>query len=848
MRTVHAWVLVALAAPLALAAEPSDPAVAQAFKKLEAARSAAAAAVKKIEADPPANADIDAADKAVSALKEAIDAGAKFEAKDLELAQAVLAARKEMRTQREFVDQRRANIKVHDARRALDGAMGTLKETGTRIEASGAGARDFEEARQAAAVVKKLVEENRQYGKQDPKFAGYLAEVEAAVAKHNKTIDERGLKILVEKARNELSAAFKAFNDAMGALSPQATDAQFKAADEETKALTRALEAGKDLEPKDKTYGGEAEKARTALGAGKKKMDELWTQSGLERLKAEIEPAHKELQAAAKNLKAGKPSDEHLAEAKTAAIVVKKLVEKFAPEAQRSKAFGQYVETVKATLVEVEVRLQKRALDAARADAAAALRAADKRGATKEQQAELETALTVYEKIIEATPKVADNAQSLSDGKNFIKDARASMAKRRVENARADASTALRAVEKKGVTEEQFGELNTALTVLEKTLEGTPKDPALTATVSDAKSFIKDAKATIAKRRVELEVGDQKAKVEEAKKKANEAVKELQTAKTVTPEQLKAAEDAVAAIAPELEAGKELKKKDREWGAYESDTRKRIAELNERIANRKKAQAAADLKATLQAALADTTTKIETALAPPGTDSDLDTATKAFEELTKMIDGQVNLERSDQSYAAAADRARNQTFKLLDKLQLAQMARELRRGTGEALAAGDAEAKKAEGMSDLRAKKKALDGAASQYRSCERDGRIILSRYQQAKLETKVQVLMDGQPAPPKDVVAACTSRAEKAEAGAKETVPLLAFNDGPRKAYESFKAARAKDEQLKQLNECVTTGVILGNRSPELKERKLDVAGTSLTLAELIAQCQSERKRLGGK
>jgi hypothetical protein len=288
-----------------------------------------------------------------------------------------------------------------------------------------------------------------------------------------------------------------------------------------------------------------------------------------------------------------------------------------------------------------------------------------------------------------------------------------------------------------------------------------------------------------------------------------------------------------------------------DFAKFDNDTKKRIAELNDRIAARRKAQAASDVKAELQQAVTDTSAKIEAAFAPGGTDADLDTATKAFEELGKKIDGQQALERTDASYAAAADRARGQTFKLLDKLQLTQMARELRRGTGDALADGDKAEKAAEATTDLKAKKKAHDQAASQYRSCEKDGRVILSRYQQAKLESKVKVLLDGQPANPNDVVAACAKRAEAAEAAAKETVPLIAFDDGPKKAYEAAKGFMSKGNKadaLKQYNECVTTGVILGNRSPELKEKKLAVAGTSLTLAEVIAQCQADRKTIAGK
>src|SRR5688572_21133625 len=105
--TTLAAVSVLLLVPLAASADA---------QQLEAARKQLTAAVERIKQDPPSNADLDAAHAAVEALKEAIDAGADLEQSDLEYAKAALAARKELRTQRDYVDQRRANVKIFDAR------------------------------------------------------------------------------------------------------------------------------------------------------------------------------------------------------------------------------------------------------------------------------------------------------------------------------------------------------------------------------------------------------------------------------------------------------------------------------------------------------------------------------------------------------------------------------------------------------------------------------------------------------------------------------------------------------------------------------------------------------------
>lgn len=771
-------VVLAAVLPVAALAEPPDPAVGAAHKKLEAAREHLAQAVKKVEKDPPATADLDLAHAAVGALKDAIDAAAPHETKDLELAKSMLAARKELRTQREFVDQRRANVHIFDLRRKLDVALERLKESARGIEAKAAEARDFEEARAAAVALKKGADEGRQFAKQDPKFASYLGELDAALAKHNKLLDERGTKILVDKAKVQLEDARKGLTAAMGELGKGATDAQFKAADEAVKLLGQRTEESKDLEPKDQGYGAAASAARKELAAAKKKMDELWTETGLARLKAEIEPAHKDLATALKAIRARKPTPEQLAEAKTAAVVVRKLLEKFQPEAARSKAFGDWINSeVKKTLTEVDVELERRNIDAARADATAALRA----------------------------------------------------------------------VEKRGATDEQFGELTTALTVLEKTAAAAPKDPAISPLVQDAKTFIKDAKATMAKRRVEVDVQRQKEAVDAARKNASELVRGLSQPK-VGNEELLEAENAVKQISAVLAGGAALAKKDRDYAQYDKDAKQKITELEGRIAAKKQSMTVNNAKAALTQAVADAKAKLDAAKLPAATDAEVEGAAKAVEQINKLIEGSVALTKQEPGYLAAAERALDQYYRLSEQAQIAQVWRDFRKLTNDSIAAGMAEMDQAAAKSELRAKKAHFDKALAQFKACEADGGKLL---RQVPIVAKTPVVLDGAPSTPKDLLAACGTRAQSTEAQLKEVVPLISFDEGPKKAYEAAAGHLAKSqktEALAQFDECFASGMILQNRAPELKERTFTVAGSGMTLVELIAKCSEKRKALRGK
>jgi hypothetical protein len=749
--------------------------VAEATKRLESARASLAAAVQRIEKDPPSNADLDAALAAVEALKNALDAGASFETADLEYAKAVLAARKELRTQREYVDERRAKIHIHEFRRRIDGAMAPLNDRMAKVAGKDAGPKEMDDARAAVAAVKKLAEESRSLTKQDPKFATYLAEVDATVARHEKTIDDRWLELSAQKQRGLLDQSRKALSTALAELGKAWSDARFETADKAAAALQKQLEEGKPLEASDKAYRAEAEKARAELVQAKRRMEELVAQAGVSRVKEEMGPAHDELVASAKALRARKPTSEQLAEAKTAAFVVRKLVEKYEPQAARSQAIGQYLTEVKNTLVEVEVALQIRSLDAARAEV----------------------------------------------------------------------TQALRNLEKRAPTDEQFEEANTALTVLAKTLETVhARNPAISPAAAEARQVIKDGRATMERRRYEVDLQRQRAKVDEARKSAAALVTQIQKEKP-SEAQLQEAENSVKQIGVVLEAGAQFVKKDRDYAQYAKETKERMTELSDRIARRRIVLSAADARVQLSEQVTTTKEKLEAVKAASSTDADLEAASKSVDALMQAMEARAELERQDAGYAASAERARNELVRLVEALEFARQARALRRTTGEALAAANAASEAAASSADLRKRKALYANAMEKLKACQDDGARMLK--ENAKLAA-VDVLVGGAPTRPQAVMDQCAQKAQALQQPQKQVDVRLRFDEGPRKAYESAKALLSKsrkDEALEQLNECIATGRILENQYPDFKDHKFDVGGASMSVLELIQACVKERKPL---
>ncbi|MCP3143126.1 hypothetical protein [Pyxidicoccus xibeiensis] len=749
--------------------------VSEASKRVESARAALATAVKRIEKEPPANADLDAAVAAVEALKDALTAGAGFETEDLEYAKTVLAARRELRTHREYVDERRAKVHIHEFRRRIDGALTPLNERMAKLTEKDPAPKAMDEARASVEAVKKLAEEGRPLTKQDPKFAAYLTEVDATLARHAKTLDERWLQQSAQKQRGLLDESRKALSTNLTELGKAWSDEKFAAVDKAVVALQKQLDEGKPLEERDRAYRAEADKARAEITQARRRMDELVVQAGVSRVKAELGPPHEELVAAAKALRARRPTPEQLGEAKTAAFVVRKLVEKYEPQAARSQAIGQYLTEVKNTLVEVEVALQVRSLDAARADV----------------------------------------------------------------------MQALRNLEKRAVTAEQFEEAKTALVVLEKTLETVhAKNPAISPAAAEARQLLKDGRVTMERRRYEVDLQQQRVKVDEARKNAAALVTQVQK-EAPTEAQLQEAENAVKQIGTVLEAGAHFTKKDRDYAIYAKETKERMAELSERINRRKTVLAAADARARLTERLAATKEKLETAKRVSATDADVETASKSVDEIMQLFEARAELERQDAGYAAYAERARAEWLKLVEALEFARQARALRRITGEALAAASTESESAAASADLRKRKALYASALEKLKACQDDGARMVK--ENASLAT-VDVLVGGSPTRPQDVMAQCAQKAEALQAPQKKADAQLRFQDGPKRAYDSAKALLSKgrkSEALAQFNECIAEGRILENRYPDVKEQRFDVGGSSMNVLELIQACVKERKPL---
>jgi hypothetical protein len=953
MRAFSACAVASIVSAIALSS-PSDAkaasSVADAKKALESARANLTKAVERIQKDPPANADLDAALAAVEALKVTIDAGAEHEPKDLDYAKAALAARKELRTQREYVEQRRAKVHIHERRREIDRALTSVEEAVQRVLGLGKGAelKDFDGARSAVARVEQELAKGQTFVAQDSNYAGYAKGVTAALTSHRTTLDDQWVKIGVEKHKANVEEKRRALSAAIDALSNKnATDAQFEGADKAMTALAKILDEGKSLE-KDSGYRGYAEKAREEIRQAKKKIDALWAEVGVARLKAEIEPAREALAEAGRALRSGKANADQVAEARTAAIVVRKLLEKIQQRTISDAGFAQYLADVKKALLEVDVDLQRRNVDAARESLSAALKATSAANAGEETLKAAIDGIEQVRKVLKegeafarANPAYATWAQDVSER---LKDAEAGIATRRqdleyvrqraaYESARNDLTKALRGIERRGATDEQFDEVKTAIIVLEKTLETErPKDQRLVKYVSDLRTLLKNAKTTMDERRLATDIERHKAKVDQVRSVISTQLKTALT-NVVPTEELDALDAALERLKGVLIEGAAFAKKDRAYAEYDREAKKRLEETKERVAKRREelavlaeksrieptlkelssalsamdgfapktqaiqaaekalleaegaiAQGAAaekklaayrtwvegarkavdtgrtriakkklelsagDGRNQLEEKLGAAKSGVDAAKQPTASDAEVSGAAESVEALRASLEASAELEGQHQGYASSAAKARKDLDRLLQELELAKQAHALRKAMTGPLTAGNGAADAAASSQDIRTQKQQYEKAIAAFKACQNDGTSLLD---ENSALASITVLVQGQPNKPKQVIALCASRAEATEPELKKVAGLVAFEDGPKQFFEKAKSSMAqgnKSQALGQFDECISSGRILQHKNPELKERKLPVAGASMTLSELIEQCSAESKRLRPK
>lgn len=962
MKTSTAWVgaLLALVTSAPFDDTQAAASAAEARRRVQTAMEELTRAVKRIEKDPPSPEDLSAAERAVEALKRAVDEGASHEAQDLEYAKTALAARKELRTRREYVERRVSQGHIHERRRSIDRSAADLESSIGALRPAGIGSREFDRAHRAAATLEAELSKAQALASQDDKFASHLTETRTRLERAKREIEARQTQVEVERRTALLEAAKKKLEAALTPLSGKdLTDAQFDAADRATTELEKTLEAGRVLEAKDKSYRAQAAALTESARRARKTIEERWGETGLLRLRAEIGPAHEDLTRSSRALGGRSPSAEVVAEARTAAIVVQKLLEKSEHLAKRGRSVAEYLDQVKKTLLLVQVELQRRKLEPARSAVSEALKRIA--GSAVEEKEFLEADQTVHrareilregeglEKDDRGYASYAREVRRSFDEASLRIVARRSEAERgrqkaTVEKARADLSRALMPIERRAPSQAQFDEANTAAIVLEKTIEASAgiKDRDFQSYLSQMRSVLQAARRTLDTRRLAVEVERQQARVEEGRRELDRAMKQI-FGRSTPEERLSAVDEAIEKTRKILDEGKALVGRDYKYAAYDREVRKRLQETATRLATRREelavqAQQArvsaglktlekslaaldgfgpkapalaavddalnaakmdieagvelekkvsvyrnwvkparkalelsrlrlakkklqftvADAKSELEAAVLAARSALEAAGQPSAGAAALESAKSRVKEFAALLERHGPLEAEDSSHAKLAAKLRAQLAELEQGLGLAGLAATFQKTVVTALESGTLAAQNGADSKNLQLSRDEYKKAVDELQACRNRGE------EQLEAEPRLAgfiVLAERARVAAKEVVAWCKERHEAAADGLRKVSGVLAFHEGPAKAYEAAGAHLAKAqgasgearsrhlaEALGQFEECISSGKILQYKNPELQDRGFEVQGRKFTLAQLVATCTDEAKKLRAK
>ncbi len=774
--------------PARFAPQAAPKSVEEAKQSLEKAQRQLRQAMARIAKNPPPEADIERAHQAVRLLKVAIDEGAPFEPRDLNYAKAALAARKQLRTDRPAVDKRRAEIHIHNSHREMDRALARLARAVKHLDAKNVTEAAFESAHKKIRLLKEVIARAEPLADGHPEHKARISIAQSELKRQEAAVASRQTEVAVQKQRLLVNESRENLKRALGAISKsQVPDENFKAAETAADGLAQRLAQAKELELKDAAYRTYALEITKEVADAKKQIDRRWSEAGLAKLKAEFEPSRLDLTQAARVIRDKNPSEERLAEAKTASIVVQKLLEKFSHLRARSQAVRTYFSQIEATLVEVQVNLQRRQVVQKQALVASALKAlAGPQGSPSAfQKAEeaLKNARTTlkqgdhltkqnraYATYVKKITQAQKRAQEQLDRHQAEQTAHTQQ--KTVESRLERMNQALSALMRKGAS---LAVADAALQAAEQVQAALDGQSALEKAnaryrvwANISRRSLARQKKQIEKRRLDIVVQKQESAIEDRFQKAIQALRAADRP-GATQEEVKKASTHVEAIYQVFENGSKVEKK--HWGYRKivRSARKRLRPLEAQLRF-------LQLRLSFQQGPATALVK--------GTS----TAQGASES------GNLALKKNEYDKAIGLFESCLETGKVI-------ASRSKLWSTPFMI----------EGQPVLAKKIMAL---------C--DERLQTTQKQQTRVEGML----------------------------AFYSGPAQLFEDGIDALTKAQRASGSKQKDLKKgalsfFENCISSGKILGFKHPELKKLNFDVARQKITLFDLIARCKANAKRL---
>ncbi|MBK8010397.1 MAG: hypothetical protein IPK13_03555 [Deltaproteobacteria bacterium] len=900
-----------------MVAVATTPASAAALR-LEQAMDAVREAIATLEQDAPGSEAFDRADAAIAELSTRTEAGVDLEPKDLDYAKTALRARRMLREKRAYIDQKRAKTEIFAVWRELKQELTDLESTVERAtrsvdRAAGAEATEATEDARASEAharlekIKARLSESkvRRGGEADEAFGTFLRQAGAAVDELIRKLAQHRTALEIQRARAKIDAQMTKLHEVVRAMhEAKPTDETFGRADAALRDVEATIKDAGALAAKDAGFARDVAATRQEVERIQKEVSATFSAAGLARLKEELEPAHRALKQIATGF-SGKSSgpkgaanepvpnqqenereNEELAEARTAAIVVRKQLERFQGLIARSDAVKKYAHDVRETLIEVETRLQARALVPIEEAMDRAMSALSARSPTEEAVAEAEglidslrPVLSLGETLERESRAYAQRAQQARKKAEAItkKISSARMASlvatqaKALDKARRDLLTAIDALKRRDPSDEQFKEARTAQIVLEKTLERLASDREIEAAFRrdkttailrrDSATLARNASREIDRRMREVQAERQRGLIEPSLKFIAKALEKVGRQPLVDEATLDAIEAKLIEARAALAAGETFERQVFDYRKWARDAKRTLLAHERDLSKRRFALALSLNRSVLDDGLAAARDAIAKSLALEATKTEVDELAENLEAVRRSFAEGMKLAESDRTHRAYLTRVQ-QTFEAMaPKLDLARALLTLREKMSRAAFGAETSLEKAASAASLAEQKRLLDSAIEDLETCQEVGTSSLDSTPEVGTAMLVWRAPDDsstQTLNTKAFVARCSERLGTTKETLKQVTGLLAFERGPKRTSEaarerlsrasSASGADAKalsQEALSLFEECISSGKILEYSNPELKDRTFEVSGRPVTLSALVKACTAESKRL---
>lgn len=580
------------------AVQPAPVVVAPTIEAARAKIEASSARLKEmfalVEKVDPEDSDLKSAEDAVTALRTAIEEGSTYESKELAYAKFSLAARKDARAIGDTIKQKRLDLSVAIAKEELNAHAQRLTDAWRRTLARSAAPEDFVEATAAAEQLKETLAKHNALSLRHEKLGKLVRDAREKMNAQKLEVAKRELETSVLRQRARIEEGRKALAEAANETKKRdVVEEEFLRVEVAIKELTAIVDQGANL--RDREYASYVHQVRLRLNEAAEKNDRRRTEVAVTKKKAEIDGARRELAAMVRRVNAWSVTDADFNDAKSSAALVERSFEGADAWFAKDQNFARWVADAKSGLAsskaEIDRREQVVRIEKHRAKVAVAIEA------TREAIADLSVlpACDQADAVVGALEKtIAEGDPKLMNEPRRFAEA----TRKKIRDRREDLST-----------EQQKVKIETQLELLKESiaaLDGLSPGAAEVKAANDrlsatkqmfadaaelekslpkyglyairAKKSVDDAAVKIEKRRIELEVRDQKARVQDAIAASTSAV-ELTRGLDASKEDLQRADGALAMAKTQLEKGAQLERVDRGYLDFASSTQKELDRL-----------------------------------------------------------------------------------------------------------------------------------------------------------------------------------------------------------------------------------------------------------------------------